>query len=272
MKKRLIIGFSFLLMQMALYPSDITTIGNIHSSSQSLISTQVAGRVETIFIEVGSQVKKNQPLVLLDKRFYEIDLLHKEAALESAKIEMSDAEKNFSRMQKLWEKPDGEASSIPLKRFEDARTKYEQAVVQVKQAQENLNKAKLYLEETTIRSPYDGIVTKKFVDVGESLTTQPVTNIVEIQALDPLYLEFSIPQSYCNQLHIGSPISFEIEGVELKNKAAKIDLFYPSLDENTHALRCRSILNNPDHSIRPGSLARVMIKITTNKAAYSDSL
>lgn len=240
--------------------SEINTIGSIQPSSKSLISTQVAGRVEDIFVDVGHHVKKGQPIVQLDKRYYAIDLAQKSAALETAKIERDDAEKNFARMKKLWEKPEGETPSIPLKRLEDAQLKYSQSVAQVKQAEENFNRAQLYLEETTIKSPYDGIITKKFVDVGDSIPVQPVTNMMEIQAMDPLYLEFCVPQIYSTYLKIGSPVSFEIDGVDLKNTAAKIDLFYPILDEATRSLRCRAVLDNKEGKIRPGSLAKVSIK------------
>lgn len=241
--------------------SEVITIGNMQPSSKSLISTQVSGRVENFFVEVGSLVKKNQPLVQLDQRFYKIDLAQKLAALESAKIEMNDAKSNFSRMQKLWEKPNGEAPSISLKRFEDAKTKYEQSVTQVKQAEENFNRAHLNFEETVIKSPYDGVIAKKIVDIGESIQTQPVTNVLEVQAIHPLYLEFSVPQAYCNYLHVGSPLSFEIDGLELKSHTSQIDLIYPILDETTHSLRCRAVIDNKDFNIRPGSLAKVTIKI-----------
>lgn len=259
MKKILRLALSFLLIQMTIVGvEEITTIGNIQTSSKSLISTQVSGRVEAIFVQIGDKVKKAQPLVQLDKRIFEIEMAQKKAALEIALVDLSDAEKNFLRMQKLWEK---EEPSISLKRFEDAKTKYEQATFGVNQAQENFNKAKLYLEESTIVSPYDGVITKKMVDVGESITNQPVTNILEIQTLHPLFLEFSIPQIYSHQLKEGTPIHFIIEGVELNNQMAKIDMFYPTLDENTRSLRCRAILNNEDCKIKPGSLARVKINI-----------
>lgn len=241
--------------------SEIVTIGNILPSSKSLISTQVAGRVENVLVDVGSEVKKGQPIVQLDRRFYQIDLAQKSAALEAANVEMADAGKNFVRMQKLWDKGNGEAPSISLKRFEEAKTKYEQSAALFKQAQENFNRAKLNLEETTIKSPYDGIISKRLVDIGEAVPVQPVTNVVEIEALHPLYLEFSVPQVYLANLHKGLPLTFEIDGVELKNKTAQIDLFFPSLDETTRSLRCRAVLDNEDFKIRPGSLARVTINI-----------
>lgn len=249
----------------------ITTIGNIQASSKSLLSTQVAGRVEYFFVDVGQNVKRSQPIVQLDKRYYEIDLAQKAAALDTAKIEASDAKKNFERMKNLWEKPEGETPSIPLKRYEDAKLKYEQSIAQVKQAEENFRRAKLYLEETTIRAPFDGIITKKFADVGESIPVQPVTNILEIQALQPLYLEFCVPQTYANSLKIGTPISFEIDGNSAEISSAQIDLFYPSLDETTRSLRCRAVLDNKDNKIRPGSLARVTIKLQDSSLQGSGS-
>lgn len=259
MNKILIASLLFCLVQFHLI-ADITAIGNVQSSSKSLISTQVAGRVEKVLVDVGTQVKKDQALVQLDKRFYEIDLAQKTAALECAKIELSDTEKNFIRMQKLWEKPQGETPSISLKRFEDAKTKFDQSSAQLKQAEENFNRAKLNLDETTIRSPYNGVITKKLVDIGESIPVQPVTNVVEVQVLHPLYLEFSIPQVYSDHLFLDMPIDFEIDGITSKIHTAKIDLFYPSLDENTRSLRCRAVLDNKDFKIRPGSLATVTIK------------
>ena len=105
MKTILHLALSFLLMQMTLTGvEEITAIGNIQTSSKSLISTQVSGRVEAIFVAIGTKVKKEQPLVQLDKRIFEIDMAQKKAALEIALVDLSDAQKNFSRMQKLWRK------------------------------------------------------------------------------------------------------------------------------------------------------------------------
>ena len=131
---------SLLLMQTALFSSDteITTIGTILPCSKSSIGSQVTGRVDKVFVEVGTSVLKGQPIVQLDSRPFEITVSQKKAALESARIKLVDAETNFSRMQKLWEKPEGEKPSIPQKKFEDAQSEYAQALVQVKQAEENL--------------------------------------------------------------------------------------------------------------------------------------
>lgn len=239
--------------------AEITAIGTIQPSAKSFVSTQVSGRIENIYLDVGAHVKKDQPLVQIDKRFYEIDLNQKAASLESAKLAMEDAEKNFLRMQKLWEKPQGETPSIPLKRFEEAKMKYALALTDMQQAQQNYHRAQLNLEETLIKAPYEGVITKKFVGIGEFLPVQPVINLIEIQALNPLYLEFFIPQKDAENLCRGSPIHFEIEGSPM-NHSATIDLFFPTLDDSTHSLRCRAIIDNKDYKIRPGSLVKVRLK------------
>jgi len=239
---------------------EITSIGNIQASSKSQLGSQVSGRIEKIFVEVGDEVKKGQPLIKIDSTCFEIEANQKNAALEFSKIEMADSEKNYLRMQKLWEKPDGSPPSISQKRFEDAKSKYEQSVVTVKQAQESYNRAKANFDETVISAPYDGIVTKKLVDVGELITATPVTHLLEIQSISPLYLEFSISQAYLGLVQKGNPLQYEIEGSLLKGSEAQIDLFYPCLDENTHSLRCRALIENKDKMIRPGSLVKVTIK------------
>lgn len=263
MKNKLLLLLTLFCTQNSLTALDneFCTTGSIYPSSRSTINTQVTGKIERIYVDLGQCVKKDQPLVQLDSRSFEIEKALRLASLDAAKIELEDAKLNFFRMQKLWEKPEGEAPSIPLKRYEEAKIKYERALILVKEAQENLNKAELNLKETTIKCPIEGIITRKNFEVGESVTAQPVTNILEVQTLQPLYLEFNLPQNYCGVLKENTTVSYEIEGVEANNSEAKIHLFYPALDEQTRSLRCRAIIDNPDLKIRPGSLAKVKIII-----------
>lgn len=256
--------YSFFLLIFPLLLSgtdfEFTTIGNVYPAARTTIGSLVDGRIETIFVDVGSRVKKGEPLLALDLVFFRNDLLQKENLLELAKVELADAEKNYIRMQNLWEKPNGKAPSISLKKFEEAKNKYELALIGVKNAETQLNRAKTNLEEATIKAPYDGIITKKYIEVGGSISAIPASELLEIEKIYPLYLEFSIPQSYLEAVTLGHEINYSIEGTGVKEAQAKIDLQYPALDESTRSLRCRSVIENRNQSIKPGSLAKITIK------------
>lgn len=238
---------------------DFSTVGNVYPSSKSVVGSQVTGRVDQIYVEVGQEVKKGQSLMTLDPTFFQIDLSQKTSKLESAKVELADSEKDFLRMARLWEKNNGEAPSVSLKKYEEAKSRHDQAAMQVKQEEKEVHRAEANLDETVIRAPFDGVITKKFVDKGEPVSGT-LTSLVEIQSLIPVYLEFSVPQIYLSAIKVGTPIQFEIEGVNLSENTAKIDLIYPCLDESTRSIRCRAILSNQDRKILPGSLAKILIK------------
>lgn len=239
---------------------EFSTVGTIYPSSKSVIGSQVAGKVNHVYVEIGQEVSKGQPLIELDATFFKIDLAKRNSALESTRIELADSKTNFLRMQRLWEKKDGEAPSISLKKFEEAKSKYELAVIQVKQNEEDLHRAEVNLAETVIRAPFSGVITKKFIDKGESVCVLPPTEIIEIQSLNPVYLEFSIPQNHLSMIHVGTPIQYVIDGTDQFHSNASIDLIYPCIDEKTRSLRCRAVLNNQDHKIKPGLFAKITIK------------
>jgi len=242
------------------YAESYTTIGSIKASSASRLSSQVSGRVDKILVDIGDPVKRGQPLVELETRYLVIDRDQKLASFESARIDHNDAELNYQRMQKLWHKPEGQAPSISLKRLEEAKSQSEHAASRLKQAAEALKLAELNLEEAQIKAPYDGVITNCFIDSGESILGLSMTPLMEIQAVDPVYLEFSIPQGQLNLIEEGTPIDFAVEGLKEDHFQAHIDKIYPNLDESTRSVLCRAVIANSDRKIRTGSLAKVTIK------------
>jgi membrane fusion protein, multidrug efflux system len=237
----------------------LVAIGTIYPQYKSTIASQVTGRVENVFVQVGDCVKKDQPLAKLDTIFFEIDAAQKEAALQGAKIELEDALLHLNRMKNLWEKPEGESPSVPQKRFDDAKTKYEQGLIAVKLAEENLKRAKVHLDEATIKAPFDGVITKRFVDQGECITASPVTKMLELQHIATVYVEFAIAQIDLGHIQVGSHLLLEVEGANTQEYPAKIDLIYPDIDENTRSIKCRAFITDESYKLRPGSLVKVQI-------------
>jgi len=236
-----------------------TAAGTFRPRQSTRVGSQVSGRVKDVLVDVGATVRKGQDLVRLDPVMFEIEVSQRKADLDAAKVAQAEAELNLKRMKALWEKPTGETPSIPRKLFDDAVSRNDAAAARIKQAETGLKYAEERLRETTIKAPFDGVVSRRFVDDGEPVTSMPITALVEIQDTSVLELEFSLPQELLRVIRAGTPVEFEAEGVQGTRRPGKIDVVFPALDESTRSFRCRVLVENPDLKYRAGLLGRVRV-------------
>jgi len=251
---------SFFICSFLAAGETIQTVGNLIASSYCKLGSQAIGKIDNIYVEVGDYVNKDQVLMTLDNRYAAVDLAQKEAFLEITQADFKNAERELKRVEKLWLKKEGESPSISKKQFEDAQSFYEKTLAQLRQAQESLKRSQLDMEEKNLKAPFDGVVAKKLVDLGETVITAPGVYLLEIASIDPLFLEFSVPQKYLSSLRLGQTVSFQIDGYKDETFEAKIDLIYPLLDESTRSVKCRANIENKELHLRPGLLAKVVIK------------
>lgn len=235
-------GLLFSAEEKSIEHQSYKTIGTIYPQYRSVLGSQVAGCVQEICVEVGDTVKKGDVLLKLDPTLFEIAVIEAESSRELATIEWQDASKDFERMKKLFEKPDGETPSISLKRFEEAKSRAEKGRITVQKAEEMLKRAKQNREDANIKAPFDGVVTKRFVHPGESVSVTPVVKLIEVLSLNHAFIEFSVPQHYVQAIHIGSKISLHMEGVALEEMTVPIDRIFPDIEEKTRAFKCRATL------------------------------
>ncbi|HQH72467.1 MAG TPA: efflux RND transporter periplasmic adaptor subunit, partial [bacterium] len=165
----------------------------------------------------------------------------------------------YNRMKALWEVPRGESPSISQKLYDDAKAQYDAAQAQLKVAEAALRYSEKRVRETVIRAPYDGMITKRYVHLGELVTSVPVSRILEIQEIRTLELEFSLPQTMLSQVQKGTPIEFNVEGVAEESAPGAIAIVYPDMDEITRSFRCRVYVDNAGLKYRPGLLAQVRV-------------
>jgi membrane fusion protein (multidrug efflux system) len=191
-------------------------------------------------------------------------------------------------MKELWETPGGEAPTVSQSQYDSAVFKHQQTLAsqkaaesrlaeanakveesssELKEAREAQRYAEERLKETVIRAPYHAVVTKRLVDPGESVTTMPVTRLLEIQEIGTVELEFSLPQNMLSQVQRGTPVEFDVEGIEEARYPGEISVVYPDLDEATRSFRCRVLVENSDLKFRPGLLAQVYVVVRQAKDA-----
>jgi membrane fusion protein (multidrug efflux system) len=203
-----------------------------------------------------------------------------QAEVSMVKSGLEDAELELQRMKSLWEKPKGETPSIPKRMYDDALFRRQQEAARLestqsrlveaqaraaeaasglKQAEVGVKYARQRLEETHIRAPYDAVVTERLVDVGESVTSTPISHLLRLQQVDRLELEFSLPQNLLSRVKQGTAVDYEVEGVDAGRGRGQIAVVYPEIDEQTRAFRCKVEVGNADGRFRPGLLSRVRI-------------
>jgi len=103
------------------------------------------------------------------------------------------------------------------------------------------------------------VVTKHMVDPGEPVNSAPITYVVEVQEVEQLDLEFSLPQDMLSRVRKGTPLTYDVDGVANGRGRGTISIIYPSLDEATRSFRCRATIENPELKFKPGMLAQVVV-------------
>jgi len=229
--------------------------GTLYPQQTTKISSQVQGRMLTLYADVGDFVKKDQVVAELDSLFYAMDVEKIKILADQAKLAFEESEVEYTRMKKLWEKHEGESPAISKKQYEEACHRYLQRKLSYEQALVEVERVKSTLEETRIKAPYDGVITGRFVDPGEAITVVPVTPIFEIMDVAFLRLEFSLPQDFLPLVKVGQEIALE------KGLRGTIEKIFPHVDVSSRCFKCRVKMENTQGSLKPGQFVRGTLPI-----------
>jgi multidrug efflux pump subunit AcrA (membrane-fusion protein) len=140
------------------------------------------------------------------------------------------------------------------------------AVAAIAQAQTDVDRAQWELGETTIRAPYDGVVTERFVDEGERVTAMPRVEIMELVDLSVVNAQLCVPERYIDRIHAG-----DIAKVFVKNcpepVAGVVSLVNDKVDPENRTFRIRISIPNEDQRLKAGQFVRVAIALESSANA-----
>ena len=224
------------LAQQEDWPVALKAIGTAAPVQGVSVSADLPGIVEAIHFESGRHVRGGDVLVQLDIRQEKAQLAAAEAQHELARV-------NFERMQNLV--IDGAIS----------RADYDRAAAEQKQTEARVGEIRATIERKTIRAPFAGILGIRQVHLGQYLS--PGEPVVPLQSLDPIYVNFGVPQQESGQLDVGRQVrvtSDSVPGMTLPGRVTAIDSV---VDEATRNVRVQATLSNRDGRVRPGMFTRV---------------
>lgn len=231
--------------------------GKIEAVQQSTVSAQTAGTVIELPVDVDDAVQANELIVRLDDTEQQARLHRAEANLESAEATLNDARRRFNRIRDLYEQEVASQSEL-----DDAQTQLETAEAAVAEAQAVAEEASKQLSYTEVRAPYAGIVTERFVELGESV--QPGQPLISGLSLEHLRVITDLPQRYAQ--YVRDNRGAEVITDDGRALGIASMTFYPYADEASHTFRLRLNLTDPNGTLFPGMLVTVRVAVGEKSA------
>ena len=220
------------------WESLLTALGTLESVQGVNVTAELTGKVVHIAFEPGSLAAAGDLLVQQDITVESAQLRAAEAAGELARI-------NFERAAKL----------LPEKVI--SQSNYDNARAQLTETQAQVENLRAVIAKKTIRAPFAGRLGLRHINLGQVLEGgQP---IVSLQSLDPIFVNFPIPQQHLGRIRTGLEVRLTADGLGQEVITGQITAIDPDLDPATRSIRVQARVANPDERLRPGMYANVAV-------------
>jgi membrane fusion protein (multidrug efflux system) len=202
----------------------LSAVGNFVALNGVEVNSQASGNVVNIHFESGQFIEKDKPLIDIDDRIEQASLKFNQAQLALKEI-------NFKRQTELFKRAATPGSSV-----DEARANLEQAQADIEKIQTQIN-------QKHITAPFSGRLGIRQVNLGQFVTPGQ-TSIVTLQSLDPLFIEFYLPEQFFKKLQVGQSILLSVEQFPNLLFPGKINAINSKIDPNTHNIQVQATLAN----------------------------
>ena len=223
------------------------------------IIARVSGSLEKRYFTEGAFVKKGQNLYKIEQRTYQANIDSSRAALNSAKSLLVKATNDWKRYKKLYEQ-----KSISASQKDEFYYNYQNALSNEKNAEASLTNARIQYGYTQIKAPMDGIIS--ITELNEGNFVNANTTLTTITKVDPVYVEFSLPQTDIGKYlkHIKSKdVKFSMNCQDKCITGGVLKYVSPTLDSSTDTLLLRTEFVNKDNDVIVGQFTNINIENIT---------
>jgi membrane fusion protein (multidrug efflux system) len=236
---------SVALVQEMPWPEEVQAVGTVTALQGTTVRAEVPGRVERLAFDSGDRVRAGQVLVVQDAREERAQYQAAQAAADLAALELA-------RGRRL--AAEAVLAQAELDRLEAA----------ARQARAQAEALAALVAKKTIRAPFDGMLGIRRVSLGQSLAAGDA--IVDIQQVEPVQVEFSVPQEQAARLSVGLPVEVEVDGGRHTGRLQSIE---PQADPATRMVRALVRLEGAAGGLRPGMFVRVTVRQDERRAVLA---
>lgn len=229
-------------------PRTLPLTGALTSNRQAEVAANASGRVTRTFVERGAMVRAGDPLVQLDVRSAAIGEEEALGNLETAEAQRALAEAQCARYEGLFRK--GAISRDEWDRFaSQCRTSAGSA----RAAHARADMARKTLADATVRAPFAGMVSERFVDVGEYV--KPDSRVAALVEVSPLRLQLTVPEAEVGRIAPRQDVAFEVQAFPGETFHGTVAYVGPALRAATRDLVAEAVVPNPGRRLKPGMFA-----------------
>lgn len=248
-------------------PLDLTYTARTVGSREVEVRARVGGILIKRRYQEGGAVKQGQPMFLIDPEPVRARLSSARAEVAVAKARMEESRRQRDRVLPLFEQ-----NAVSQSRRDEAVSGFEVAQANVEAAESSLRMAQLDLEYTDVRAPISGLTSREVQSEGSLVGTEQNTSLLtKIVQVDPLYVEFSVPEAEAALIRTSlAPANADaqtpprvkllLESGQEYPVTARVDFIDNAVDINSGTVRVRAVLSNPEAQLIPGQFIRAKVE------------
>src|ERR1700736_3418561 len=216
----------------------LSSVGSVSAVQGAIVSAELGGTVSEVGFESGAVAKKGDVLLRLDTSSEQAQLRTAEADLQLARADLERSRGLATR------------KVISKAELDSAESKF-------KQKEGSVDNMRAMIAKKEVRAPFDGQLGIRQVNVGQMIN--PGQLVVPLQSLDPVYVDFALPQQHLAKLSPGLEARVRTDALSGREFVGKLTAINPNEDPITRNVLVQATLANPDHVLRPGMFAKVEV-------------
>lgn len=220
------------------WPAFLSAVGSLAAVAGIDVTNEVPGKVSALKFESGALAQEGQLLIELDAS---ADLAELEGLLAAQRL----ARVKFQRLAEL----------LPKKSASKADYDEAKALLDVAEAAAEAKRA--VIAKKKVLAPFSGRLGIRRVDLGQYLP--PGSAIVPLEALNPIYVDFSLPERHLATLAVGQKVFVGVQAYSGESFEGRVTALNPGIEEGTRTVKVRASLDNPQERLRPGMFAEVRV-------------
>lgn len=242
----------------------INVAGEIGPAEQVSVRPEINGRISQLTVDLGDRVKKGQLLFALDDKDLLIEIATRETEIESTKLELDKAKRDFEREEKLYKE-----KLVSQELFDNARTEFELAKNNIEKANRSLEASKDRYSKTKIMAPFDCTILTRPVSAGQAVSGSAGfnsgTEVMTIANLAEMIIIAHVNQADITRLKPGMEVDVKVEAVSGLKVKGKVNRIAPqaTIKNNIKGFEVRVLITELDERIQPGMTANLAIPVAS---------